>query len=266
VVGRGQAGCAVPAGDQDDHRAVPRGRDQRARLRGGGARRGPLERGSAAVQRRARGHQPGVPRPAQLRGRGGRRSRADPARRAGRAHARGPGRRRHLRRCPGLVAVRPERPHSRVGPLRLQAGVVRRVPYRARGRAEPVRPARGGRGLQRGAHRRRRVGPGGVRPFHPRDAARAAGPGRPTRARADRRDPEADEGPAPVHVLGLPGGRVRQGHGHAHRPGVRQRGRRRPGDRRLRGPGSPQGQGPVRPRPDRRRPGLTGPGSRSRRS
>ena len=70
-------------------------------------------------------------------------SRADPDRRAGPAQARGPRGRRDLRRRPGLVAVRAERPDARLGPLRLQAGVVRRAAHRARGRAEPARPARG---------------------------------------------------------------------------------------------------------------------------
>ena len=48
-------------------RPVPPGRGQRARLRGRGARRRPVERGGAAVQRRPGARQPGLPRRAQLR-------------------------------------------------------------------------------------------------------------------------------------------------------------------------------------------------------
>ena len=75
----------------------------------------------------------------------------------------------------------------------------------------------------------------------PRDPAGTAGPGRPARSRAARHRAQADEGPASVHLLGLPGRRLRQGHGHAHRPGLRQPGRDRPGGRRIRGSRGPQG-------------------------
>ncbi|MFD0537057.1 exodeoxyribonuclease III [Actinomadura luteofluorescens] len=59
-------------------------------------------------------------------------------------------------------------------------------------------------------------------------------------------------GPTPTRT-GITGPRVPQEHGHAHRPVLRERGRRRTGRLRLRRPGGPQGQGPVRPRPGRRR-------------
>ena len=185
-----------------------------------------MERGGPAVHRRPGTRQPGLPRRAQLRGGGGR---ADPARRAGAAQARSPRGRGHLRRDPGLVAVRAQRAHPGIGALPVQAGLVRRPARRTKGRAEPRRPAGRGRRLQRGADRRRRVGPGGVRRLDPRHPAGTTGAGRPARPRAARHRAQADEGAAPVHLLGLPRGRLSQGHGHAHRPGLRQQGRCRTG-------------------------------------
>ena len=88
---------------------------------------------------------------------------------------------------------------------------------------------------------------------HVTPAERAA-LGRAARDRAERRRAADREGPAPVHLLGLPGRLVPQGHGHADRPGVRQRAVRRDGDRRVGRPGGAQGQGPQRPRPGRGRP------------
>ena len=43
------------------------------------------------------------------------------------------------------------------------------------------------------------------------------------RDRPDRRGPDHRQGPAPVHVLGLPRRGVPQEHGHADRSGLRQR-------------------------------------------
>ena len=67
------------------------------------------------------------------------------------------------------------------------------------------------------------VGSTHVTPAERAAAGRAAGD------RADRRGAADREGPAPLHLLGLPGRRVPQGHGDAHRPGVRQRGAGRGG-------------------------------------
>ena len=66
---------------------------------------------------------------------------ADADRRAGPAQAGGPRGRRQLRRNPGLVDLRAERPHARVRALRLQAGVVRRAAHGARGRARASTPS-----------------------------------------------------------------------------------------------------------------------------
>ena len=79
-------------------------------------------------------------------------------------------------------------------------------------------------------------------------------PGPPAGPRPHRRPGPGPQGAA-LHLLGLPGGHVPQGHGHADRPGPGQRRGGRGGQGRLHRPGGPQGQGAIRSRAHRGGPG-----------
>ena len=68
-----------------------------------------------------------------------------------------------------------------------------------------------------------RVGPGRVHWLHPCHPTGTGRPGQPAGPRADRCPGPGAQGRA-LHLLGLPGRHVPQGHGHAHRPGPGQRG------------------------------------------
>ena len=141
VAGCHGAGRRVPPGDQDRRRRLPHRGRRGARLPGRLARRRPLERRRTAEQGRPRR----------------RRARAD--RRARLPGPRGPRGRRDLRRRAALVGLRAQRPRARTRPLRLQARLAGRAGYDGHGGPHDVREARGDGRLQRGAHRRRRLGP-----------------------------------------------------------------------------------------------------------
>ena len=126
------------------------------------------------------------------------------------------------------------------------------------GRRRGGRPAGGGRRLQRGAHRRRRVGPGGLRRVHPRHPA---GAGRARRDARPRASPTSSarplKGDHPFTYWDYRAGMFHQNKGMRIDLVYATAGRGRRGHGRGGRPRGPQGQGPLRPRPDRRRPRAT---------
>ena len=95
-----------------------------------------------------------------------------------RGHRRAAGDRGHLRRRTPLVGLRPQRARAVAPALRLQAGLARGAAHDDRRRGAAATPLRRARGLQRRAHRRRRVGHGRLRRPDPRHGAGAGGAGR----------------------------------------------------------------------------------------
>ena len=208
VAGRARAGRRLPAGDEARRRRVrPSCSATSSRSAATRSRRTARRPGTAWRSSRASGSRtwspgfagrPGLPAPGGARGGG------------------------DVRRRPGRLGLRAERPHPGLRPLPLQARLAGLAARAGRGR-----PGGDGR-VRRHEHRadrRGRLRPRGLRRPDPRHAARARGAGGARGARAPRRRARPLAARARVHLLGLPRRDVPPGPRDAHRPRPRRRAR-----------------------------------------